>query len=71
VSDSIAALRFCIHSLQGVTWLVQQIPIPRALVGAWISRADVLETSELSWGLSLVMSSVKSVASWLAREMET
>ena len=36
-----------------------------------ISRAEVLEISMLSCGLSLVISSVKSVASWLAREMET
>jgi hypothetical protein len=51
-----------------------QIPIPTACAmdGGWLSsRAEVLETSELSCGLSLVMLSVKRVASWLAREMET
>jgi len=48
------------------------IPTPCAMDGAWLSsRAEVLETSELSCGPSLVMSSVKRVASWLAREMET
>jgi hypothetical protein len=35
-----------------------------------ISRAEVLDASALRCGLSLAMSSVKSVASWLAREME-
>lgn len=48
------------------------IPIPWARDGDWlISSAEVFETSALSCGLSLFMSSVKSVASWLAREMET
>jgi hypothetical protein len=35
------------------------------------SRAEVFETSALSCGLSLAMSSVNTVASWLAREIET
>ena len=36
-----------------------------------ISKAEVFDTSAPSWGPSFAMSSVKSVASWLAREMET
>jgi hypothetical protein len=36
-----------------------------------ISSAEDFETSALSCGLSLDISSVKMVASWLAREMET
>ena len=67
-----AALGFCRHSLQGVFRKVQPIPIPWKSDGPWlISRADVLETSAASWGLSFFMSSVNRVASWLAREMET
>ena len=44
---------------------------PATMDGGWISRAEVFETSAPSCGPSLVMSSVKSVASWLARETET
>ena len=48
------------------------IPIPRTTEGVGlISIAELLETSMLSFGVSLVMSFVKSVASWLAREIET
>jgi hypothetical protein len=36
-----------------------------------ISRAEVFDTSAPSCGTSFAMSSVKSVASWLAREIET
>jgi hydroxylamine reductase (hybrid-cluster protein) len=51
---------------------VHIIPIPWAMDGAWLnSRAEVFETSALSCGLSLAMSSVNTVASWLAREIET
>jgi hypothetical protein len=46
--------------------------IPCAIAALWpISSAEVLEMSALSCGLSLARLSVKSVASWLAREMET
>ena len=55
-----------------VASLLQPIPIPCESDVPWsIPSADVFETSVLSCGVSLVMSSVKSVASWLAREMET
>jgi len=47
------------------------MPIPCAMDGDWISRAEVLETSAVSCGQSLAMSLVKTVASWLAREIET
>ena len=64
--------QFCRRRLQNPWQTDQPIPIPWAIDGDWlISSADVFETSTLSCGLSLVMSSVKSVASWLAREMET
>jgi hypothetical protein len=36
-----------------------------------ISRADVFETAAANWGPSFAMSSVKSVASWQARGIET
>jgi len=54
-------------------FVARQIPIsiPWAIDVDWISRAEVLETSALSCGLSLARSLVKSVASWLAREMAT
>ena len=39
--------------------------------GDWVSRAEVLETSALSCGVSFAMSLVNTVASWLAREIET
>jgi hypothetical protein len=48
------------------------IPIPWATDGAGlISKAEVFETSAPSWGASLALSSVKSMAWWLARERET
>ena len=48
------------------------IPIPRTTEGVrLISIAELFETSVLSFGVSLVMSFVKSVASWLARDMAT
>ena len=51
---------------------VHIIPIPWPMDGVCeTSSAEVLDISALSFGLSFVMSSVKSVASWLAREMET
>jgi hypothetical protein len=51
---------------------IQIIPIPWAMDGVGeISRAEVFETSALSCGLSLFMSSVKRVAPLLARETET
>ena len=44
-------------------WLIDSV---------WLtSSAELLDTSALSFGLSLLISSVKSVASWLAREIET
>jgi hypothetical protein len=46
--------------------------IPWTIDADWfISSADVFETSAVICGMSLFKSSVKSVASWLAREMET
>jgi hypothetical protein len=63
---------FCRRRLQNRDGQVYIIPIPRATNGACeTSSAEVLETSALSYGLSLDMSSEKIVASWLAREMET
>ena len=48
------------------------IPQPSPMNEEWLtSNAEVFETSAPSWGPSFAMSSVKSVASWLAREMET
>ena len=48
------------------------IPIPRTTEGVrLISIAELFETSVLSFGVSLVMSFVKSVASWLARDTAT
>jgi hypothetical protein len=48
------------------------IPIPRTTEGVrLISIAELFETSVLSFGVSLVMSFVNSVASWLARDMAT
>jgi len=51
-----------------------QSPIPSSCAtdeALLISRAEVLDTSAPSCGPSFAMSSVKSVTSWLAREMET
>ena len=46
--------------------------IPWAIDADWfISRADVFETSAVICGMSLFRLSVNSVASWLAREIET
>jgi hypothetical protein len=46
--------------------------IPWAIDADWfISSADVFEISALSCGPSLATSSVKMVASWLAREIDT
>jgi hypothetical protein len=54
------------------------VPESRNHAGLWLidgvrstSSAEVFDTSVLSWGLSLTMSLVYRVASWLAREIET
>jgi len=53
----------------GAIAVAKIIKLPR--LGWPISKAEVFDISVLSCGASLARLSVKMVASWLAREMET